>query len=223
MFSSLRDNNIVFDTITQMFILVVHRKNVSGPDIWTLSHLGQCFNVNVCIYMYNVCCCVGLCVHAWNVDRKSHRLCLFLGLCMTRVSSRAQKRREQLLWSVVCIFFFVCVEHKSNTIRSWLNLTVIILKFVCLFCICIYYIEDRSFFVCVCANLLAFDVLSHNGVSNISTTNVSNFLSLNMRKKNKWSKHLRLIERSAGSRSSSCAKRPSSPACLIRQCSSRQA
>lgn len=173
--------------------------------------------------MYKVCCCVGLCVHAWNVDRKSYRLCLYLGLCMTRVSSRAQKRREQLLWSVVCIFFFVCVKHKSNTIRSWLNLNVIILKFVCFAFVYIYILYRGQVLFRVCANLLAFDVLSHNGVSNISTTNVSNFLSLNMRKKNKWSKHLRLIERSAGSRSSSCAKRPSSPACLMRQCSSRQA
>lgn len=73
------------------------------------------------------------------------------------------------------------------------------------------------------ARLVATLAPAHSGVSSISTTNVSSFLSLRMRKKNRWSRHLSEMERSAGSRSSSWAKRPSSPACLMRQYSSRQA
>lgn len=61
------------------------------------------------------------------------------------------------------------------------------------------------------------------GVSNISLTNESSGLSPISRKKNRWSKHFKLIDRSAGNRSSSCANRPSSPGCSDLQWSSRHA
>lgn len=62
-----------------------------------------------------------------------------------------------------------------------------------------------------------------SGVSSISLRNVSRFLSAISPKKNKWSKHFKLIDLRAGNRSSSCANLPSSPECSVLQWSSRHA
>lgn len=70
---------------------------------------------------------------------------------------------------------------------------------------------------------IAFGPAAYNGVSNSSEMKRSSALSPIRRKKNKWSKHFRLMERRAGRRNKSWANRPSSVGYFCRQCSSRQA